>query len=161
MGEVVGQLLIAGLTSGSIYGIVALAFTMIYNSTQIVNFAQGDFVVVGAMFSFFFITKLMLPQIVAFMLILVVLALVGLAMNWLIVKPLQAKGQRFSTSSLPHWPMESSWPKAMPFFSENSNMQYLRRLGETPSDSGLSASGLRTWRSSWSRGFSSYFYGYC
>ncbi len=39
----------AGITSGCIYAIVAIGFSIIYNSTQVINFAQGEFVMVGAM----------------------------------------------------------------------------------------------------------------
>jgi len=43
------QILLSGLVVGSIYGLVGVGFTGIYNVTGIVNFAQGDFAVVGAM----------------------------------------------------------------------------------------------------------------
>ncbi len=43
------QYLISGLTTGSIYGMTALGFTLIYNATGVVNFAQGEFVTYGAL----------------------------------------------------------------------------------------------------------------
>jgi branched-chain amino acid transport system permease protein len=43
------QLLIAGLMVGSIYGLIGIGFTTIYNVTGIVNFAQGDFAMIGAL----------------------------------------------------------------------------------------------------------------
>lgn len=43
------QFLIAGLMVGSIYGLIGIGFTTVYNVTGIVNFAQGDFAMVGAM----------------------------------------------------------------------------------------------------------------
>lgn len=43
------QFLISGLVVGSIYGLIGVGFTCIYNVTGIVNFAQGDFAMVGAM----------------------------------------------------------------------------------------------------------------
>jgi len=36
------QYLISGLTSGAIYAIIALGFTIIYNATEVINFAQGS-----------------------------------------------------------------------------------------------------------------------
>ncbi len=45
------QFLIAGMTVGAIYSVVALGFTMIYNVSGVVNFAQGEFVMLGAMLS--------------------------------------------------------------------------------------------------------------
>lgn len=43
------QFLLSGLTVGSIYALTAIGFTIIYNCTQVVNFAQGEFVMLGAM----------------------------------------------------------------------------------------------------------------
>jgi len=43
------QLLISGLTIGSIYGLVAVGFCMVYNTTEVINFAQGEFVMLGGM----------------------------------------------------------------------------------------------------------------
>lgn len=45
------QYLLAGLTSGSIYALVALGFTLVYNASGVVNFAQGEFVVLGGIFT--------------------------------------------------------------------------------------------------------------
>lgn len=42
------QLLISGLANGCVYGLVALGFVMIYKATEAVNFAQGDFMMLGA-----------------------------------------------------------------------------------------------------------------
>jgi branched-chain amino acid transport system permease protein len=43
------QYLLAGITQGAIYAIVAIGFNIIYNTTGIINFAQGEFLVLGAM----------------------------------------------------------------------------------------------------------------
>ena len=43
------QYCFAGVTVGSIYAIVAIGFNIIYNTTGIINFAQGEFLIVGAM----------------------------------------------------------------------------------------------------------------
>lgn len=43
------QLLISGLTIGSVYGLVAIGFCMVYNTTEVINFAQGEFVMLGGM----------------------------------------------------------------------------------------------------------------
>jgi branched-chain amino acid transport system permease protein len=45
------QYIVAGLTRGSIYAVVAIGFNIIYNTTGIINFAQGEFVILGAMVS--------------------------------------------------------------------------------------------------------------
>jgi branched-chain amino acid transport system permease protein len=45
------QLLVSGLTVGSIYALVGLGFNLIFNSTDVINFAQGEFVVIGGIFA--------------------------------------------------------------------------------------------------------------
>ncbi len=47
--EVVLQYLVAGLTYGTIYAVVGVGFNIIYNTTGIINFAQGEFVMLGGM----------------------------------------------------------------------------------------------------------------
>jgi branched-chain amino acid transport system permease protein len=49
LGELVAQYLVAGLTYGTIYAVVAMGFNIIYNATGIINFAQGEFVMLGGM----------------------------------------------------------------------------------------------------------------
>lgn len=46
--SVVGQYLFAGLAIGSVYALVALGFVMIFRATNVVNFAQGEFAMLGA-----------------------------------------------------------------------------------------------------------------
>src|SRR6187402_3117729 len=47
------QFLLSGLTVGAIYALVALGFTLIYNASDVVNFAQGEFVMLGGMVTVF------------------------------------------------------------------------------------------------------------
>lgn len=55
------QYLFAGITYGSIYAIVAIGFNIIYNTTGIVNFAQGEFVMLGAMIAISLLPLLPIP----------------------------------------------------------------------------------------------------
>ena len=41
------QYIFSGLTVGFIYALVGLGFTVIYNSSKIINFSQGEFVMIG------------------------------------------------------------------------------------------------------------------
>ncbi len=43
------QVLFGGLTSGSIYALVAVGLAVIYRATRVINFAHGEFVVIGAL----------------------------------------------------------------------------------------------------------------
>jgi len=47
------QFLFSGLTVGAIYALVAIGFTLIYNASDVVNFAQGEFVMLGGMTTVF------------------------------------------------------------------------------------------------------------
>jgi len=47
------QFLITGITVGATYALIALGFTIIYNASDVVNFAQGEFVMLGAMSAIF------------------------------------------------------------------------------------------------------------
>ena len=47
--DILLQFCVAGVTYGVIYGVVAIGFTIIYNTTGIINFAQGEFLMLGAM----------------------------------------------------------------------------------------------------------------
>jgi branched-chain amino acid transport system permease protein len=52
---------LSGITVGSVYAIVAVGFNIIYNTTGIINFAQGEFVIVGAMLAITLHAMLPLP----------------------------------------------------------------------------------------------------
>ena len=54
------QFIITGLTIGSIYGLIAVGFVTVYNVTGVLNFAQGEFVMIGALSCISFI-KMGLP----------------------------------------------------------------------------------------------------
>ena len=47
------QFLFSGLTVGAIYALVAIGFTLIYNASDVINFAQGEFVMLGGMITVF------------------------------------------------------------------------------------------------------------
>ena len=51
MGHILFQLVVGGLAMGAVYALVALGFTLIWNAVGIVNFAQGDVVMLGAYFA--------------------------------------------------------------------------------------------------------------
>lgn len=74
------QYLLSGLTVGAIYALVALGFSIIYNASRVINFAQGEFVMIGGMATVSLIaTGLPLP--LAALLAIVATTLVGLALE--------------------------------------------------------------------------------
>ena len=81
------QYLISGITSGSVYALVGLGFTIIYAVTKIINFAQGEFVMLGGLLSFMLIHSAGLPLVPALILSIISAAAVGAAMYLLAIRP--------------------------------------------------------------------------
>jgi branched-chain amino acid transport system permease protein len=81
------QYLFTGVTVGSIYGMVALGFNIIYNVTEMINFAQGEFVMLGGLIMVFSAKFLPLP--VAFLLTIAVVCAVGILMERFTINPLK------------------------------------------------------------------------
>jgi branched-chain amino acid transport system permease protein len=63
--DILLQYFLSGITSGSIYAIVAIGFNIIYNTTGIINFAQGEFVMLGAMIAISLSGYMPLPAAIA------------------------------------------------------------------------------------------------
>jgi len=74
------QYLVSGITSGSIYALVGLGFTIIYAVTRIINFAQGEFVMLGGLVSFILIHSAGIPLVPALILSIIITAAVGAIM---------------------------------------------------------------------------------
>lgn len=83
------QFAFSGLTLGCIYALVALGFTIIFNTTGIVNFAQGDFVMLGAIFSASLSSIFGLPLFAAVLLAVAGVAAVGALMEWSLIRSLR------------------------------------------------------------------------
>lgn len=77
------QLLLSGITVGFIYALVGMGFTVIYNSSGIINFSQGEFVMAGGM-SAVFLLKWGMPFWLAFLLAIFITALLGVLLYKLI-----------------------------------------------------------------------------
>ena len=88
-GTAILQYLFAGVAAGSIYAIIALGFTVVYNCTEVINFAQGEFVMLGAMAAAWAIISLHLPLPIAFILAVAITAVVGAGLGCVIIPPLK------------------------------------------------------------------------
>ena len=80
------QYLVSGLSQGSIYALVGLGFTMIYAVTKIINFAQGEFVMLGGMLSFILIESAGIPMAPALVLSIIIATAVGAVMYVLAIR---------------------------------------------------------------------------
>jgi branched-chain amino acid transport system permease protein len=90
------QQLVNGLTAGSVYAVVALGYTMVYGIIQLINFAHGEVVMIGAMVAITVITALAPAGMPPLAVVLVgtgaaipVCMLVGYAMERLAYRPLR------------------------------------------------------------------------
>jgi branched-chain amino acid transport system permease protein len=86
------QLVFTGIGVGSIYALIALGFVLIYRATNVVNFAQGDFAMLGAFAMVVVTIDLGLPYWVGIVLTLLVLPLVGAIFNRAVYFPLRNRG---------------------------------------------------------------------
>jgi len=80
------QYLISGITQGSIYALVALGFTTIYAVTKIINFAQGEFVMLGGMLSFTLAHSVGMPLVPALLLSVLSTAAIGAILYTLAIR---------------------------------------------------------------------------
>src|SRR5690625_2107503 len=83
------QLLVAGIVVGSIYGLVALGFVLIYRASDALNLANGEFVLIGAYVSVALIVNVNIPFIFALILTFLLSALVGVGVERLVLRPLK------------------------------------------------------------------------
>ena len=83
------QFVFSGLTIGAIYALVALGFTLIYNASDVINFAQGEFVMIGGMVTFFAVSA-GFPLPIAALIALFAAILVGILLHVVAIEP--AKG---------------------------------------------------------------------
>ena len=85
------QFAFSGLTVGAVYALVALGFTLIYNSCHVINFAQGEFVMLGGMTTVF-LGLAGVPLPVAACLAVAVTVAVGLALHRFAIEPARGSG---------------------------------------------------------------------
>ena len=83
------QLLTSGITFGAIYALVGLGFVTIARASQIINFAQGEFVMLGGMMTFFLLKTTHLPYPLAALLSILIVVLIGFLLHGLVIYPLR------------------------------------------------------------------------
>jgi branched-chain amino acid transport system permease protein len=126
------QLLSSGITMGAIYALVALGFVTIARASQIINFAQGEFVMLGGIITFFLLNVLNFPYPLAALVAILMVILIGFLMHLSVVHPLRKASVLIlimatlgssifisSTSGL----IFGTLPKALPPFSGKDPLQ--------------------------------------
>ena len=93
------QTLFVGLRLGSIYALVALGYTMVYGIIRLINFAHGDFIMVGGYTMIFTVPAVLalgLPAWVAVIAAIAVCALVGMGTELIAYRPVRKKGTKMT-----------------------------------------------------------------
>ncbi len=82
------QVLIIGLSQGCVYGLIALGFVLIYKATEVVNFAQGDLMMIGMFIAFTFLNVLGMPYWLGLMCTCASMALIGALLERALIRPM-------------------------------------------------------------------------
>ena len=93
------QFLITGLRLGSVYALIALGYTMVYGIIKLINFAHGDFIMVGGYSLFFTIPVLMaagIPGWLAVVPAIIICACVGMLVELLAYRPVRKTGNNLT-----------------------------------------------------------------
>ena len=87
--EQILQYTLSGLSTGAIYALIGIGFSIIYNATGIINFAQGEFVMLGGMLTLLFLETLQLPLWAAIPCAIAASTVAGVLFERLAIRPLR------------------------------------------------------------------------
>ncbi|MFG1299551.1 branched-chain amino acid ABC transporter permease [Xanthobacter sp. V3C-3] len=82
------QLIINGLIIGTLYGVVGMCFVLIYKASQVVNFAQGEFLLIGAWTCWWLLTAWNIPFFWGFLIAVCFMMVFGVAVQMVVLRPL-------------------------------------------------------------------------
>ena len=88
MAEILASQVVSGLATGCVYALIALGFVLIFKATDVVNFAQGEFVMVSGFISYTLLIRLGLPYWAVFLVTIVMSGFVGVALERVVVRPI-------------------------------------------------------------------------
>ena len=142
MGSELVQYLISGISQGSIYAIAGLGFFIVYSVTRVINFTQGEFVMLGGMFTVTFYT-MGIPLLPAIILAVIITGAIGGALYGLLMYParraspitliLLTIGAAIVMEGIAQqaWGLET---RSMPYFLDTPSLDILgaTMFGQTP-----------------------------
>ena len=82
------QLVVNGMIVGALYGVVAMCFVLIYKASQVVNFAQGEFLLIGAWVCWWLLTTCRFPFCLGFLFTLAFMMAFGVILQIVVLRPL-------------------------------------------------------------------------
>ena len=83
-----GQLLVNGVIVGTLYALVAMCFVLIYKASQIVNFAQGELLLIGAWMCWWLVGDLGIPFVWGFLLTFAFMVVFGVLLQVVVLRPM-------------------------------------------------------------------------
>ena len=86
------QIIISGLVIGSVYGLIALGYSLIYKSSGLMSFVQGDMLTFGAFLGYTFYGVLGIPFFISFFMVIFLMFLLGFGIEKGVIHRLVAKG---------------------------------------------------------------------
>lgn len=133
------QLLVAGLTVGSEYALIALGIHIVLRATRVVNFAQGEFAIVGGLIAYSIVEGLNVPVWIGLAGAVLAGFVLGLAFERLVLRPAGRGGETGATIAtigavfvllyghalVPGWGSEAHMPRAFPGSNVNVQSTYV------------------------------------
>lgn len=98
MFELALQFIVNGLVTGAFYALSALGLTLIFGMMKVVNFAHGEFYMMGGIIAYYLATVLGLNFFLTISIVVVVMASFGWLVDWVLIRPL--RGQNILTTAL-------------------------------------------------------------
>jgi branched-chain amino acid transport system permease protein len=86
--DILLQIIVTGIATGGLYGLIALGFVLIYKATSVLNLAMGEFMTLGAFVCFTVLTQIKAPFYLALILTLASAVVLGIIVERLILRPL-------------------------------------------------------------------------
>jgi branched-chain amino acid transport system permease protein len=88
MTEILASQVLSGLATGCVYALIALGFVLIFKATDVVNFAQGEFVMVSGFISYTLLIRVGLPYWIVFFITIALSGLMGVILERVVVRPI-------------------------------------------------------------------------
>ena len=82
------QLAVNGVIVGALYGVVAMSFVLIYKASQVVNFAHGEFLMIGAWVCWWLLTEYQIPFFWGFLVTLAFMMAFGILLQVVVLRPM-------------------------------------------------------------------------
>ncbi len=80
------ELLVAGILLGGLYALMACGLNLVFGVMRVINFAHGDILAVGALTAVSIVAGMQLPYLIALLVVPVLAATIGLAMQWFVIR---------------------------------------------------------------------------